>query len=149
MSDSDSDYAPSEGDIESVYMIENELESLSTMIETLTKALHSLESQMGSFHRPLESLHMNQLGCVPFLTSSPFRHASFALKPPGFPGVDLSKRYTYHAMCSMLRNYLFASGAVAPDGKITLNKQLQTLFGLEEAHTDYITLLGALRNVCV
>ena len=146
---SDSEYVPSEGDIESVCVLENELESLSAMIETLTKALHGLESQMGAFHRPLETLHMNQLGSVPFLTSSPFRHASFALKPPGFPGVDLSQRYPYHTLCSMLRNYLFASGAVAADGKITLTKQLQSLFGIQSEHTDYITLLGALRHVCV
>lgn len=148
MSDSESSYAPTTDD-ESYYEFQEDLEHMSAMIEGLTQAIHSLESQMGQFHRPLENLHLSQLGSLPFLTSSPFRHAAFALKPPGFPGVDLSQRYPYHTLCSMLRNYLFASGAVAADGTITLSKQLQTLFGIPDERTDFITLLGALRNVCV
>jgi hypothetical protein len=122
---------------------------MSALIAEFTVAIETLEEEMAKLQRPLGDLYLEQLGSIPFLISSPFRHAEFALKAPGLPGIDITKRYPYHTLCAMLRNYLFATGAVANDGIVTLNKQLQDLFGIQSDKTNFVHLLGALRNVCV
>jgi hypothetical protein len=147
-SDSDSTYVPS-SDEETYKSTLEEIEHMSALITEFTVAIETLESEMAKLNRPLENLYLEQLGTIPFLISSPFRHAEFALKAPGLPGIDITKRYPYHTLCAMLRKYLFATGAVGADGTITLNKQLQDLFGIQESKATFVHLLGALRNVCI
>ncbi len=102
---------------------------------------------MKTLHRPLESLHLDQLGDVPFLANSPFRHQTFAVKPPGIPGINLERRYAFSAICSVLRNYCIALGANSATHEIELPELLQNLFGLTKG--SYLDMLMNLRRVIV
>lgn len=130
--------------------------SVQQMLETMTDAIdgcndeiQELERQLEALQRPVEALEINQLGDIPFLSSSPFRNQAFLVKPPGIPGIDLTKRYPFHVICAMLRNHLFQTGAVDKDGTITLTEQLQKLLGIQESHTTFLLILKHLRNVLV
>jgi hypothetical protein len=142
MSDSDSD-------TDSYKTIEQAIAAMTHTLEELYGEAEELEEHLHDLHVPITDLHLQQLGDVPFLQTSPFRTATFAVKPPGFPGADLKARYPFHVICSILRDHLFKSGAVAADGTITLNKPLQTLFEVQEPTIQWIPLIGRLRAVLI
>ncbi len=144
MSDYDSD-----SDADSYASIQQKIAAMSHTLEELYGEAEELEEHLHDLHVPITDLHLQQLGDVPFLERSPFRTATFAVKPPGFPGADLSVRYMFHVICGILRDHLFKSGAVAADGTITLNKHLQTLFEVQEPTIQWIPLIGKLRAVLV
>ena len=144
---SDSEYETDISDVDSFGTVESQIQALNHLITELYGEAEELEAQLAHVQKPLEGLVVSQFGQLPFLECSPFRHAAFKVKPPGFAGVELNKRYPFSAICAMLRSYLISAGAVQPDGQIKLNAQLQALFGIKEPAVGYITLLGALRNV--
>lgn len=129
--------------------IQGHLETMGDVIDTCNQEIVELERQLELLQRPVEALELNQLGDVPFLSSSPFRKEAFLVKPPGLPGIDLTKRYPFQDICTMLRNHLFETGAVGKDGTITLTKQLQTLLDIQEPTTTFLIVLKHLRNVLV
>lgn len=142
MSDSDSD-------TDSYTTIQQSIAAMNHVLEELYGEAEELEEHLHDLHVPITDLHLQQLGDVRFLQSSPFRAATFAVKSPGFPGADLSTRYPFHVVCAILRDHLFKSGAVAADGTITLNKPLQTLFEVQEPTIQWIPLIGKLRSVLI
>ncbi len=142
-SDSESEIS----DVDSFGTVEYNISSLNHLITDLYSQAEELEEHLLTMQKPLEGTQISQLGQLPFLETSPFRHAAFKVKPPGFPGVDLTRRYKYHEICSLLRNYLVGSGAVRPNGSIQLTPVLQTLFEVEESEIGYIALLGRLRKI--
>jgi hypothetical protein len=125
------------------------METMSDVIDACNKEIADLERQLEALQRPIELLEVNQLGDVPFLSSSPFRNEAFLVKPPGIPGIDLTKRYPFKDICAMVRNHLFQTGAVDKDGTVTLTKQLQTLLELQEPRTTFLNVLKHLRNIVV
>ena len=147
MSDSEYETDSSGSDVDSFSSLQGDLERMSEMVKLMTTNIHELESAMVQMHRPIEGLHLNQLGEVPFLASSPFRHQRFAVKPPGFPGIDLETRYPFHVICAHLRTYLISSNAVSDDGTIKLTKPLQKLFGVKDETTTFLDLIINLRKV--
>ncbi len=152
-SESESEYetelSGEEEDEKQVKELEKDLARMSEMVKLMTENIHELESAMTGFHRPLESLHVDQMGGIPFLASSPFRHQTFAVKPPGFPGIDLDRRYPFHVICNILRTHLLSTDAVQDNGTITLTKPLQKLFGVKESETTFLELILHLRKVLV
>ena len=146
MSDSETDAF---SDVDSFATIEMNISELNHMICEMYGQAEELEEHLATLHVPLEGLHVSQFGQLPFLAATPFRHATFKIKPPGFPGVDLERRFPFHEICSILRNYLVSTGAVLPDGTVRLSAQLQTLFETQETTLGFVSLLGMLRKVCV
>jgi len=139
-------------DVDSYASVEMDIQALSHLISELYGQAEELEERLATLHKPLEGTQIDQFGQLAFVAASPFRNATFAIKAPGLPGlpnVDLSKRYSFHQICAILRNYLISCNAVCDDGSITLNAQLQHLFGIQDTTIGYIALLGHLRNVLV
>ena len=134
---------------ESFSDIQEQLEGLTDVVTSFTQEIESLEKQLEALQRPIEGLEIMQMGDIPFLTTSPFRHATFLVKPPGIPGLDVETRYPFQTICQILRNYVFESGLVKPDGTVTLSKQLQQLFETKKKETTYLELLQMLRNVLI
>lgn len=150
MSDTESDYE-SISDVDSFATVEMNIAALNHMITELYEEAEDLESHLLSLQKPIEGTQLNQLGQLPFLEASPFRHATFKLKPAAaaFFKADPEQRFPYHTICETLRNSLLASGAFLPNGDVRLNKQLQELFEVEGKKIGYIALLGRLRAVLV
>ncbi len=129
--------------------IQEQLEGLTDIVGAFTQEIEALEKQLESLQRPVEGLELAQMGDIPFLSTSPFRHATFLVKPPGIPGINLETRYPFQTICEMLRNHLFESGLVKPDGTVTLNKQLKQLFETKKKEVTYLELLQMLRHVLI
>ena len=136
-------------DVDSFATVEMNISELNHLICEMYGQAEELEEHLATLHVPLEGTQISQFGQLPFLAATPFRHATFKIKPPGFPGVDVERRYPFHEICAILRNYLVSSGSVLPNGDVRLSEQLQTLFGTQESVIGYVSLLGLLRNVCV
>jgi hypothetical protein len=144
MSDSDE---PEISDVDSFGTVEMNIAALNHLISDLYGQAEELEEHLLTVQKPLEGTQVKQLGQLPFLEASPFRHATFKVRPPGFPGADLERRYAFHEICALLRTHLVASGAVQPNGSVRLNPQLQALFEVEKPAIGYIALLGRLRCI--
>jgi hypothetical protein len=144
---SDSEYETDISSVDSFGTVESQIQALNHLITELYGEAEELEAQLAHVQKPLEGLVISQFGQLPFLEGSPFRQAAFKVKPPGFPGVELNKRYPFNIICAMLRSYLLSTGAVLPNGQVKLSGQLQVLFGIKESVVGYITLLGALRKI--
>jgi hypothetical protein len=136
----------SDSEVSSLGSLEDDLKAMRSMIGEMYKEAEKLELHLYTLQRPMLDLEMNQLGTVPFLESSPFRHQTFQMKPPGIPGIP-NKRYPFHVICKYLREYLAKHDAIQADGTITLTDDLKSLFGIQESSTTYMALLGHLRNV--
>ena len=108
-----------------ILAIESELERLSTLVGMILTQLETTESQLATLQPHIEDLHVNQLGDLPFLETSPFRHETFRVQSPGFPGVELDQRYPFKDICAALRKYVIRGGAVAEDGTIRLDAPLK------------------------
>ena len=124
------------------------MEEITDVINAFNVEICELEKQLETIQRPMEALALNQLGDIQFHESSPFRHHTFKVQI-GIPGIDISKRYPFHEICTIVRNYLFETGSVNSDGTIKLTKQLQKLFGIKESVTTYLNVLKHLRKVLV
>ena len=133
-------------DVDSFASVEMNIESLKFRICELYGETEELESHLLTMEKPLTNLKIDQLGQLPFLEASPFRHATFQVKKH-LPGVDSNKRYPFHVICEKVRDYLIEKKAYDNDGQIILNKQLANLFEVEEGKIGYISLLGKLRSV--
>ena len=145
---SDTDYE-SPSDVDSFASLEMEVAHLNHRISELYCVAEELEEYLATLAKPLEGTQLAQLAQISFLASSPFRHATFTVKPPGFPGVDLTRRYPFHEICAHLRAYLVRTGAFKPDGSVVLNADLQHLFETQESEMGYVSLLAKLRAVLV
>ena len=145
-----SDYSSSmSDDAESFSGVESDLDRMHEVMMALHNSIATLESQMEGMHRPLESLHLDQLGDLPFLSTSPFRHETFLIRPPGIPGLNVDKRVPFHVICETLRNHFFETGAVQPDGSITLSADMQKLFGIQERTATFFDIMLRLRRVLI
>jgi hypothetical protein len=129
--------------------LEAELERLSTLVGMILTQLEATETQLATLQPHIEDLHVNQLGDLPFLETSPFRHETFRVQPPGFPGVELDQRYPFKDICGALRKYVIRGGSVADDGTITLDAPLKKLFKTRTNKTTFLELMGMLRRVLV
>lgn len=132
-----------------IVALEAELERLSSLVGTLLVQLEATEAQLTALQPHIEDLHVHQLGDIPFLETSPFRHETFRVQPPGFPGVELGQRYPFKDICGALRKYVIRGGAVAEDGTITLDSPLKKLFKIRTNKTTFLELMGMLRRVLV
>jgi hypothetical protein len=129
--------------------VETELERLSTLVGMILTQLEATEAQLAALQPHIEDLHVNQLGDLPFLETSPFRHETFRVQPPGFPGVELDQRYPFKDICTALRKYVIRGGSVAENGTITLDAPLKKLFKTRANKTTFLELMGMLRRVLV
>ena len=144
MSDSEDSYETDD--------IEQTLCVTTSLIEGMLSDLTNLEERLETLHRPLRELHIEQLGNLDFLASSPFRHATFQFKDgqtAAAAGLCGNERYPYHVICKTLRTALMNTGQVDKDGTLKLNTATKQLFGVKEDTISYPVLLGHLRNVLI
>ena len=139
-------------EIESVSSIESfsgDLSQLRSVVASINKTIETLETQLISIQRPIEALHVDQLGDVPFLHSSPFRHTMLKFKADvGIPGIDVHKRHSFADIMSAVRSYLFSCGAVKEDGEIRLSKDMRkALGGIKQTSLSYVELMQHLRTI--
>lgn len=137
--------------VDSFATMQANLEQLSSVMKDLCDEAERLEGSLTVLHRPIENLAIEQFGDAPFMAGSAFRSERFALRPPGIPGADLGRRYTFAEICQVLRTYLLESGAgaVTGTGDIVVNEPLKRLFDIQETEISYIQLLGRLRKVLI
>lgn len=148
MSDSESEYTPSVASAEEATNgVHEHLESMRELMHAMLQETEELEARLLTLQRPVEALALEQLGDVPFLQSSPFRHQAFRLKVDGIPGFEAGRRYPYHELVSVLRAHLIETGAMDAEGVATLAKPLQRLLGVEEERLSFVKILGHLRNI--
>ena len=149
MDSSNSDTEDGHSSDESFSTIQESLEQISDLVELFTKQIDVAEKQMLELQPAVEDTHLSQLQGPPFLETSPFRHQMFLVKAPGFPGIDLQKRYAFKTICETMRNYLFDEKLVTDDGMVTLTRPLKALLGIKKPTVSYVELMGALRAVIV
>lgn len=106
----------------------DQVEAVVQMLETAETALHRLQ-------RPIELLMLDQLGDVPFLQTSPFRHQTFSLKRA--PTV----RVPFHTLCAELRRTCLP---LVQDGVIQTSSFLQEQLHVSTKTTSFPQLLGSL-----
>ena len=146
--ESSSDSAASDCSEESIESFSGDLSQLRRIVATINSTIETLETQLISIQRPIESLHMEQLGDVPFLESSPFRHTMLKFKSDVcIPGLDTAKRYSFADIMKNVRTYLFESGAVQEDGSIKLTKEMQKMLGIKEKTVSYVDIMNHMRQI--
>jgi hypothetical protein len=144
-SSSDSGASDSEESIES---FSGDLSQMRRIVASINSTIEMLETQLISIQRPIESLHMEQLGDVPFLESSPFRHNMLKFKTDvHIPGFDTSKRHSFADVMKNVRSYLFETGAVQDDGSIKLTKDMQKMLGIKEKTVSYVDIMNHMRQI--
>lgn len=129
--------------------VEADLEQLTTTIELLCNEIANIEEHLKTMERPVANIALEQFGDIMFLESSPFRNHTFAIKPPGFASIDITKRYAYKDIVKTLREYLFYANLVQADGTIKVTRTLGKLFEIKETETTFLTLLRHLRYVLI
>jgi hypothetical protein len=132
-----------------LFELECDLEEMTETIESLNSHLNHIDNHMKTIEKPIVELALEQFRDPAFLAASPFRHQTFAVKPPGLPNIDLTKRYPYKDIVSAVRNYVFAEKLVTPTGAINVNKPLSLLFEIPEGETTFLKLLVRLRKVLI
>jgi len=121
-----------------LFEMECDLEEMTETIESLVNNLSHIDTHMKTIEKPIIELALEQFRDPAFLESSPFRHQTFAVKPPGLPNIDLTKRYPYKDIVSAVKNYIFAEKLVSPEGAIRVNKPLSLLFEIPETETTFL-----------
>jgi hypothetical protein len=151
---SDEYYSESETEsvAESVSSIESfsgDLSQLRAIVASINTTIETLETQLISIQRPIEALHIDQLGDVPFLTSSPFRHTMLKFKSDvDIPGIDTHKRHSFADIMAAVRTYLFTKNAVHEDGTIHLSKEMRkALGGIKDSSLTFIELMQHMREI--
>ena len=134
---------------EESFEIEEQMEQLCDIMESIVKEITRIEAELVKLQPRMEDLYLNQLSDIPFLETSPFRFETFLVKPPGFPGVELERRYPFHEICALLRTYLVESKSINEEGLILPNKPLRKFFGRSLKPITFLQLLGLLRAVLV
>ena len=132
-----------------LFELECDLEEMTETIESLTKHFNHIDDHMKTIEKPIIELALEQFRDPNFLESSPFRNETFAVKPPGLPNIDLTKRYPYKDIVKAVRNYVFAEKLVTPEGAICVNRPLSLLFEIPEGETTFLRLLVRLRKVLI
>jgi hypothetical protein len=149
--ESDDDYESSDSDCmseESIESFSGDLTQLRKIVASINSTIQTLETQLISIQRPIEAVHMEQLGDIPFLESSPFRHNILKFKADiAIPGLDTSKRHSFADIMKHVRAHLFDTGAVQPDGSITLSKHMRKLLGIKETNVSYIDIMNHMRQI--
>lgn len=148
----DSDSGAESSEAESITSIESfsgDLSQLRAIVSSINATIETLETQLISIQRPIEALHIDQLGDVPFLQSSPFRHTMLKFKADvSIPGIDVHKRHSFAEIMTAVRSYLFTGGAIQEDGTIHLSKEMRkTLGGIKESSLTYIELMQHMREI--
>lgn len=151
-SDADSNYeSSSDSDCmseESIESFSGDLTQLRKIVASINATIETLETQLISIQRPIEALHMEQLGDIPFLESSPFRHTMLKFKSDiKIPGLDASKRHSFAEIMKHVRAHLFEFGAVQPDGSIQLSKDMRNLLGIKDKNVSYIDIMNHMRQI--
>lgn len=129
--------------------LEETLTHLRATLGAMMEGIESMETKLVQLQVPIQNMYADQLGDVPFLETSPFRNASFRIKSPGFPGIDMTKRYKFKEITAVLRSYLEKQKAIDASGVITLPAPLKKLFGIKTPTTTFMELIANLRNVLV
>jgi hypothetical protein len=132
-----------------LFEMECDLEEMTETMESLVNHLSHIDTHMKTVEKPIIELALEQFRDPNFLASSPFRNQTFAVKPPGLPNIDLSKRYPYKDIIQAVRNYIFAEKLVTPAGAICINRPLSLLFEIPEGETTFLRLLVRLRKVLI
>jgi hypothetical protein len=132
--------------------VEQTLEDTCILIETMLNEVTVLEQKLFNLQRPIQNLHIEQLGDLEFLASSPFRQTEFRFAKPevaALAGLDIKKRHTFHKISECLRDAIIAQKCVDEQGIITLSKPLQKMFETKDTSMTFPALLGHLRSVLV
>ena len=132
-----------------LFEMECDLEEMTETMESLHNHLNHIDAHMKTVEKPIIELALEQFREPSFLAASPFRHQTFAVKPPGLPNIDLDKRYPYKDIVQAVRNYVFAEKLVSSTGAISVNKPLSLLFEIPEGETTFLKLLVRLRKVLI
>jgi hypothetical protein len=132
-----------------LFELECDLEEMANTIENLYNTFDHIDDNIKTVEKPIIELALEQFREPNFLASSPFRKQTFALKPPGLPNMDLTKRYAYKDIVSAIRNYVFAEKLVTDTGAIRINRHLSSLFEIPESETTFLKLLVRLRKVLI
>lgn len=127
--------------------VQADFERLMETVQEFSKELDLVGNHLTKLQAPIEKLCIDQLHDTDFLASSTFRSGSFQVKAPGFPGVDVGKRYPYSTICAALRTYIFRSNSVSADGTIHMNDVLQSAFQIDKATTTFPELLENLTRI--
>jgi hypothetical protein len=142
------------GSMSSIESFSGDLTQLRSVVASINATIEVLETQLISIQRPIEALHVDQLGDVPFLQSSPFRHTLLKFKSPsvGIPGLGggapQSKRHTFSDIMAHVRTYLFDKGAVHADGSIHLTRDMQRALGIKTPPViTYIDMMRYMREI--
>jgi hypothetical protein len=120
------------------------------LIDSLLKDISEVESKLNTLQRPLQHLHVDQLGDLEFLEKSSFRSTPFLFAKPGpakLAGLDVSKRHSYKTIVGCLRNAILQQCTVDENGLITLTPAIQKMLETKEKKITFPGLLGYLRNV--
>ena len=110
--------------------------ALMDQVEEVLQMLEKTETALYALQRPIEALVLDQLGEVPFLLSSPFRHQAFSLKR------TLSERIPFHALCANLRTHCLPLSS--QDGTIRTSPFLREQLNVRTETVTFPQLLGAL-----
>ena len=146
--ESSSESVVSDNSEESIESFSGDLSQMRRIVASINSTIEALETQLISIQRPIESLHMEQLGDVPFLESSPFRHTMLKFKSDvRIPGLDTSKRYSFADIMKNVRTYLFESGAVQDDGSIKLTKDMRKMLGIKDETVSYVDIINHMRQI--
>ena len=131
--------------------LQADFERLTETLSMFASEIDSLGENLVKIQTPIEHLEIDQLILPTFLEKSPFRLQGFLMKPPGFPGIDLRRRYPFHEICTLLRNYVFAMNLVKENGSIEINAVLGNVFAIEDRTVEYtyLDLLTRLKYVLV
>lgn len=132
--------------------LEETLEETTVLIESMLKEVVALEARLATIKRPLQTLHVDQLGDLDFLKGSSFRQTEFKFAKTDvavLAGLDPKKRHTFQKISECLRKAIIGQKLVNEDGMITLTKPIQKMFETKETIITFPGLLGCLRQVLV
>jgi hypothetical protein len=132
--------------------LEETLEATTALIESMLKEVISLETRLATMKRPLQAMHVDQLGDLDFLKGSSFRQTEFKFAKHDvavLAGLDPKKRHTFQKISECLRKAIIGQKLVNEEGTITLTKPIQKMFETKETTITFPGLLGCLRQVLV
>ena len=131
--------------------LQADFERLTETLSMFASEIDCLGENLVKIQKPIEHLEIDQLANPTFLEKSPFRLQGFLMKPPGFPGIELNRRYPFHEICELLRNYIFRMNLVKDNGSIVLNDTLSKMFVIDDISIEYtyLDLIARLKHVLV
>ena len=143
----------SDSESDSFSSIQADFERLTEALSHFHNNLENIGENLGKIQKPIENIEIEQLTNPEFLEKSPFRLQKFLLKNQDFStihGIDLTKRYSFANICSLLRNYIFSKNLVNSDGTIQINEPLQKLLKIQSTESiTYLDLIAGLIHILV